>query len=113
LNLDRAAREMAAEYRDGTIHPIECYRRDGRVLRLSNLNELLVKAINVQPRVTKVFEMLYQHFSRYSVSQAEVRERLFRSVEALEALLLEGWIAGEFEPTEPIMNMKTPSLESL
>jgi len=108
LVLEGASKEMAAEYSAGHILPIECYRRNGRVLRLSNLNALLVNVINVEPEITKAFGILRGHFSRYSQNPYEVQERMIRSVEAMEALMLEGWITGELDPNLPTVNMKTP-----
>jgi hypothetical protein len=108
IALEGATKEMAAEYSDGHITPIECYRREGSVLRLSNLNALLVNVINVEPEITKAFEMLRGHFSRYSQNRYELQERMIRSVEAMEALLLEGWITGELDQNLPLVNMKTP-----
>jgi flavin-dependent dehydrogenase len=106
--LDGASKEMAAEYREGRIHPLECYRREGRVFRLSNVNELLVNGIRLEPDVNRLFVMLQSHFARFTTSEAEVRERMVRCVEALEALLLEGWVKGELDPSRPMLNMSTP-----
>lgn len=107
-NFDGASEEQAAEFYGGSIHPIRCYRRDGKILRLSNLNELLVKGIQAEPDSVKLFGLIQAHFQRYASHPAEVQERMIRSVEALEALLLEGWVTGSHDPSRPIVNMKTP-----
>jgi flavin-dependent dehydrogenase len=103
-----ASRENAAEFYGGRIHVIECYRRNGKILRLSNLNDILVKAITSEPDAINVFGLLQAHFQRYARHPAEVQERMIRSVEALEALLLEGWVTGEINLARPMVNMKTP-----
>ena len=108
IALEGASKEMAAEYSEGRICPIECYRRDGRVLRLSNLNALLVNVINIESEITKAFGILRGHFSHYSHHPLEIQERMIRSVEAMEALMLEGWITGELDPNLPLVNMRTP-----
>lgn len=108
VNLAGAKEELASEYRNGTIQAIKSYRRDGKVLRLSNLNELLIKAISGQSDIQNVLNMLASHFSRYSQHPSDIQERMVRSIEALEALLLEGWVIGTLDPKRPLINMTTP-----
>lgn len=98
----------AAEYRDGQIHPVRSYRRGSKVIRLSNLNELLVKAIEAEADAITALNLLATHFQRFARHPQEVQERMVRSIEALEALLLEGWVVGEVDPRRPMINMSTP-----
>jgi flavin-dependent dehydrogenase len=108
VDLDGAVRETHPEYRDGQIRAIDCWRRDGRVLRLSNLNELIVNVLSRQPDITEASQMIARHFQAHSRHPAELQERMFRFVEAFEALILEGWIKGEVDPKRPFLNMQTP-----
>jgi len=107
-NLSGAERGFAPEYAGGRVHKIECYRRDGRTLRLSNLNAILINAMRQQSDAVEMINLLGQHFAKFSRSPQEVQERMVRAIEALEALLLEGWVMGEVKPGRPFLPMVTP-----
>lgn len=108
MNLEGASPNFAAEYREGRIRRIQCFSRGEKTLRLSNLNELLVKAIQMEPDITRMMDMLANHFAKFARQPAEVQERMVRAVEALEALLLEGWVVGTQNPARPYLPMFTP-----
>lgn len=109
VNLDGAQEERHPEYREGQIRAIRRYRRDGKVLRLSNLNELILNILEREPDATRLCNMAAQHFQRFSRTPSEVQERMMRFVEAFEALILEGWIVGEIDADRPFLNMRTPT----
>ncbi|MCG9895935.1 MAG: tryptophan 7-halogenase, partial [Fimbriimonadaceae bacterium] len=109
LDVDEHERIHAAEYREGQVRPVRAFKRGEKTLRLTNVNELVVKAIEAQPDVTEAFRLLESHFARFTQDPQEIQERLFRCIEALEALVLEGWVVGRTDPKRPFLKMTTPT----
>ena len=107
-NLDGATPGEVADYAEGRIARVRSFHREGRTLKMTNLNELVFSGLGVSARATEMMNAIAEHLGRY-VGVEEGRERIYRVIEAMEALLLEGWIVGEAVVGEPRINMVTPT----
>ncbi|CAN5400738.1 hypothetical protein BH11ARM2_BH11ARM2_38690 [soil metagenome] len=97
-----------AEYVDGRIERMRSYHRGAKTLKMTNVNELIFNALGVSGKATFMMNAIAEHLGRF-MGLEEGRERIFRVIEAMEGLLLEGWIVGEAVPGEPRINMTTPT----
>jgi len=107
--LEGAIPGEVADYENGRISRVRSLHRGGRTLKMTNLNELVFNGMSVSTKATDIMNAIAEHLGRY-MSVDEGRERIYRVIEAMEALLIEGWIVGEAITGEPRINMATPTV---
>ena len=107
-SLSGASEGEVADYADGKIERVRSFHRAGKTLKMTNLNEVIFNALQHSPKATVMMNAIANHFQKF-MSIEEGRERIFRVIEAMEALLLEGWLIGRAVVGEPRINMMTPT----
>ena len=96
LNLENAAQESVALYREGRVRQLDCWRRGNQVLPLNGVYKCVYKALT---RETEI-ELLAERFifemrsERIPISTHMARA----SLEVLEALVTEGWVRASYDP---------------
>jgi flavin-dependent dehydrogenase len=108
-SLEGATQTSVADYAEGRISVLRAFQRGGKTLKLNNLNELIFQGLSVSPKATEMMNAIANHLGQY-MSVEEGRERIYRVIEAMEGLLLEGWLRGEAIAGEPRINMVTPTV---
>lgn len=108
LNLVGAKRAWVAELRDGRIHRRECYERAGRVLPLVGAFMNVVRALQVSRDAVTVATTLKRSIEMQH--PPGTAERSFSEhLQAMEAMLLDGWIVGKVDPKRPMLRVSAES----
>ena len=107
LTLEGASKEQFAFYNEGRISSITCYRRENRVLPLANVYSFVFAALKDESDGVRLV--------RHCVSLITTQRRGFDPavarvfvLEALEALVAEGWVTASLNPDRPLLEYCTP-----
>ena len=107
LDLEGAERDRFAMLVDGRIKPIECYQRDGKVLPLANVYSFVFAALRKESDGVKLVDL--------TVSLILSQRRGFDPhvargfvMEALEAMIAEGWVAASVNEQRPFLKFILP-----
>ena len=97
LNLAGATWKETAVYREGRVHKAPCYVRGGKTLPIYGQIELVVNALQRDPRFPAIMMML-EEARRV---QPEIDALMPYVVEAIEVMIRDGWIEASFDPDLP------------
>lgn len=101
LNLIGAKKGWIADYRDGRIYRHPCYRRGGRTLPLVGVYEKLIEALKRHSHVPALMTHLGQQIM-INLPSEQRSNAINRCVQAMEAMLTDGWIQGRIDQAKPI-----------
>jgi hypothetical protein len=91
-NLTGAQQRTIAEFRDGKVHPVPCYTRDGSVLPITGVYKQLLDALKHHTVVADVLAELQQ----------PGHPPLETCIDGLEAMLRDGWLIGKLDRRRPL-----------
>jgi flavin-dependent dehydrogenase len=108
LQVDDADVETRAFYPDGRVERIECFVKNGKVLPLRWVVPTLISILRMEKRLPQILERLEAKTADMKVD--EVRKFLFMSsaIQALEALVIDGWATTSYDPEVPLVELKNP-----
>ncbi len=109
-NLVGARQEWVADFREGAVHRVACYTRNGRVLPVIGVYERLLETLKHHSVVTDLLAELQQQI-RSSVPAAMQAASLSRCIQGLESMLQDGWLIGKLDRRRPVpqWTVNTPS----
>ncbi len=97
LNLEGATQHIVAAYHAGAVYKVNCFRRDHYTLADRNVYGAMLAALRAEKDVDRLLTRYVAEARRRGLSVDY--ETIVRSgVDALEAMLVEGWITGEAKP---------------
>lgn len=108
LNLKSTQKEMAPLFHDGKISLHKCYRRGNKALVLTGMYALLVEILKKHKTAQSIYQALLSYFKNKPDFIASPTIALHHAFQALEVLLLEGWVEGKLDPRTPRLTLTTP-----
>jgi flavin-dependent dehydrogenase len=104
LELNGATKDALGMLRDGGITPVPCYRRANRILPLAGAYANIVRALHLSPDAITLLQTLRR--SVETQVDAAHRDRVLSDhFQALEAMLVEGWVTGKKKPGRPMIKV--------
>ncbi|MFI4883160.1 MAG: NAD(P)/FAD-dependent oxidoreductase [Phycisphaerales bacterium JB064] len=109
-NLVGAKQEYFVDFRAGAVHCTPCYVRDGRILPMIGVYERLLEALKRSTVLAEVLDDLRRTIQSV-VPLANQGQALSRCIQALEAMLQDGWLIAKHDHRRPIprWTVNTPS----
>ena len=99
LNLEGATEGVIGFYGLGKVTPTKCYQRGEKILPMTHANEHVLRALMLESDG----ECLYERFIAFIRSRGQRPAAVFFLLEALEAMVHEGWVTAEVDETRPLM----------
>ncbi len=90
LNVHGAEKIQVAHYEAGRVLPIPAYRRNGKLLPLSNMVGWLVKGLEYSPKATQALAFLAHQFGAMGIPYNRALHE--GAVQTLEAMVRDGWV---------------------
>jgi hypothetical protein len=104
LELNGATKDALGMLRNGGITPVPCYRRANRILPLAGAYANIVRALHLSPDAITLLQTLRR--SVETQVDAAHRDRVLSDhFQALEAMLVEGWVTGKKKPGRPMIKV--------
>ncbi len=103
LNMQGTKKGVMAEYVDGRVKQTACLRRGPKVLPIIDVFKHLLNSLNRETDSIKVLEATVN--AMVSQDQIEIERAPMLVVEAMEAMVAEGWIEGKLNPDRPCIKV--------
>jgi len=107
LNLEGAATKDRASYLDGRVGKTLCYTRDGRVLPIRGVFELLVSILEHESKLRNIVEVLNYCAQQNAKNRDFVQNVLPQVTQALEAMVRDGWVRASYDPKQPLATLSS------
>lgn len=107
LNLEGATETFAPSFVKGRIHKHRCYLRDGKRLPDVGMYALIMRLLERTSDATEMVQGLVAYFKKTDLGIG-LKLAMHYPMNALEAMLLEGWIVGSFDENRPRLTLSTP-----
>lgn len=112
LNLTGATWKDRATYRSGRVSKEGSYVRQGRILPLDGIFDYIVHLLQRTSRSSEMFQMVKADAQRNSAN-AGFMASLRLLPQALEAMILDGWVTATFDSNEPHIPLTGSATEVL
>jgi len=93
LNLIGAAEVVVPECRAGRIEAVRCYQRDSKILPIHGIFRLVILALRSERETRRIFQFLQNEVARGGYGEGQ--SALTSCMDAIEGLLVDGWIVGK------------------
>ena len=103
LNLSGAEEFEEADLRDGRIHRVPCYRRGASVLPVTGVWRVLLEILRAESDLKTIHDRIAAIADANTVGGAR-QIVVFRHIQALEAMLVDGWVIGGVNKKRPMMH---------
>lgn len=100
-----ATKDALGLLRNGRVVPVPCYRRGSLVLPLAGAFGNVLKALQVSPDAITLLQTLRRSIEQQT-DPAHQERFLSDHFQALEAMLVEGWVVGKVKPNRPMIKVK-------
>lgn len=108
LNLDGAVREEFPLFNQGKIHRVPCYRRKQFTMPLVGAYTLWSRILEKHSDINEMCRAVIRHFQQErGLSPQHANFELQQAIQALEVMILEGWVVGELDPSRPRLEIKS------
>ncbi|MFN8010696.1 MAG: tryptophan 7-halogenase [Holophagaceae bacterium] len=107
LDLEGAVQETLGVYDEGRVNPVGCYRRGSRRFPLTGFFALWIEVLKGEPHLERFLPSLLSGLARGRDPQ-HVPVMLREAFGALEALIADGWVRAELDPSRPRLRIETP-----
>lgn len=107
LNLQAATLVRIPAYADGCIQAVPCYLRRARRLPLVGMIRLVFDALRMQSKLRRLLPLLEQA-SRGLAADMDASIVMRQLWQTLEWMLVQGWVKGRLDVSEPRLNLSTP-----
>ncbi|HLK16067.1 MAG TPA: NAD(P)/FAD-dependent oxidoreductase [Fimbriimonadaceae bacterium] len=102
LNLDGATKVDVAIFHEGAIEPAPALSRDGKLLPARGVYRFLVQALSSSNRLDHLLESIRRDWCPRPEAGLS---GMAGAIEALEAMVNDGWVAASCDPAYPVMNL--------
>lgn len=103
LNLEQAERTCVAEFENGQVTRLDCWRRGEDVWPLKLVYKFVYNALTREKEVQLLAERFPFEAQKDNVQFS--RDLAMLCMEALEALVAEGWVKASYDPKVPRLNI--------
>ena len=107
LNLRNAERRVMPIYTEGRIEREECWVRGQNRLPLTGIFKVVVDVLERESRIDRIHKMILEYFGGPGRSETH-RSPIKIAVQAMEAMINEGWITAKIDKKAPSMTISRP-----
>ncbi len=108
VNLEGATNEVFPVYRAGKIHRVPCYKRRQFTMPLMGSYAMWLKVMETQSDINEMCRAAMRHFVQdRGLKPAHANFEMQQAIQALEVMLIEGWIVGEMDPSRPCLGIRS------
>jgi len=107
LNLHGAERGLLPKFKEGRIEPVEAFLKAGKTLPTTGYFGAVLNALQKTPHIGEFFPAWRNELERMHRDPAAREKGLSSLLQALEAMVLDGWIMPSRDKKRPILE-KTP-----
>lgn len=108
LNLDDAREDKFIQYKDGRALPIPCLKRGSKILPVLDVFKHLIRALKESTDAVTVLEKCVN--SMMLQDGVDPMDAQLLAPEAMEALILEGWLDVSVDSQRPFINVPFPDM---
>lgn len=108
LNMEGAQEDKFIQYKQGRALPIPCLKRGAKVVPILDVFKHLLQALKEGSDAVTILEKCVN--SMISEDGIDPGDAQLLAPEAIETLILEGWLEGEVDPHRPFINVPIPAL---
>lgn len=106
-NLADAVKAEYPVFRAGKIHSVPCYKRKGFTMPLIGSYLLWLKVMEKHSDINDMCRAVVGHYQAKGKSASHANFELQQAIQALEVMLLEGWVVGEHDPKRPRLGIRS------
>lgn len=106
LNLHGAKKDVIGDLRDGVIHRVPCYRRGEAVLPMAGVFGAVVEILRKTSDIATICNTVAAAV-RTKVAPGAVATVTTTYLQALEAMLLQGWVTARLDPRRPRLQISS------
>lgn len=107
-NLEGAERAEYPVYRAGKIVRVPCYKRKQFTMPLMGAYAMWLKVMERTSDITEMCRTAVAFYQRErGMSPARANFELQQAIQALEVMVLEGWVIGEKDPSRPLLGIRS------
>jgi len=106
LNLSGATYKQRAAYKDGAIERTDSYTRGERMLPLRGAFGFLIDALQRDSRLPSLVQRIRDHTEKFRYDENLRANIIHDTLQALEALIADGWVVATCDPSMPTMDLK-------
>jgi flavin-dependent dehydrogenase len=103
LNTEGAVEDTVGNYRDGRIERLECLRRGAQIWPLNGIYRCVYRALSREREIQFLAERFIFELGLAKMPVSEMMARI--CLEALEALVTEGWVRASYDPAIPLLDV--------
>jgi len=107
LNLSGASTKERASYINGRVGKTKCYQRDGKVLPIRGVFELLVGILEHESKLRNIVDVINYCAQQNTNNPDFMRNVLPQITQGLEAMVRDGWVEGSYDPAEPLAKVSS------
>ncbi|MBR9793730.1 MAG: NAD(P)/FAD-dependent oxidoreductase [Gammaproteobacteria bacterium] len=107
LNVKDTEQDFVPTFANGRIKKVPCYKRKNHVLIVDGVYALAIELLKTTPNIADFVNKVLQYFSR-SKTVANPQLGLHHTLQALEVMVVEGWVTGKFDRRKPKLKLSTP-----
>ncbi len=107
-SLEGSVREEFPVFRAGKIHRVPCLRRGAYTMPLMGAYAMWLRIMETQSDINQMCrEVLRLFMEKKGATQAHANFELQQAIQALEVMLIEGWVVGEHDPKRPRLGIRS------
>ncbi|AIE87585.1 NAD(P)/FAD-dependent oxidoreductase [Fimbriimonas ginsengisoli] len=107
LDLKGASWTTLAHYEAGAVSKRDAYERDGKLLPMDGLFDLLIQILQRERTSRGIVDALNQSFEHLRSDPMRRHHVVISALRAWEALVLDGWVAASHDPTQPLLDLSS------
>jgi len=107
LDLSGATWSDRARYLEGQVLDTPSYLRGDRILPVDGVFDLLLNILQRESQLPRIVDRLKQVGERFGDDFQARSNMLVTAISGLEALALDGWVKPSYDPSLPIMELKS------
>lgn len=109
LHLRNATKGSVPIFSGGQISVQTSYSRGQNTLVVSGMYALVIEALKKHKSARAIYEALLLYFEQRRDLGAPAKLLVQHALQALEVMLLEGWVQGSVKPGQPFLKLGTPT----
>ena len=107
INLKGVKEDFLPLYREGRISREPCLKRGDKVIAISGMYKLLMEILKSKVTIEDIYIDLTHYFQHHQPA-VNTKIALYHALQAMEVLLIEGWIKGTLDPRKSRLKLSTP-----
>lgn len=112
LNLKGARKEEIPILSHGRIHRQPCYIREDKTLPVMGFSRIVLDALSKTTDAQRMFDLIVRDITAAGGGGPQLAAHLHESMQALEVMLIDGWVWGQRNPKKPTIRMSADGVRS-